>query len=201
MRTVVPMLLPALLLLLGTSPASAHIIGARLGDFYGGAFHPLTTLPDLVLWLALGLLAAMQETRWARFLVVVFPAGLLAGFAAGRAWGWASDPMPVDAALMIGLGGLTAASVRLPGKLLLLLAFAIAVFRGAANASGVDATTDITLFACGLAACGYAVITLVVALVETFRRSGGWQPIAVRAGGSWIAAIGVMAGGYALSAS
>lgn len=92
---------------------------------------------------------------------------------------------------MIALGLLTAAAWRLPGALLLLVAFALVVFRGAANASGIKPGIDATLFA-----AGYVVLTLLIAAVEAFRRSdAGWHAIAVRAGGSWIAAIGVMAGG------
>ncbi len=196
-------LLPCMLALcvcLAANPASAHIVSSRLGDFYGGAMHPLTALADVVLWLALGLLAGLQPTRRARWIVVVFPAGLLAGFALGVLSGWTDDPMRVDAGLMVALGLLTAAAWRLPGAVLLALTLGVAVYRGAANASGVDAGTDPVLFACGLAAAGYAAITLTTALVHAFRRSGaGWQAIAIRAGGSWIAAIGVMVGGYALA--
>lgn len=190
----------ALLLLLASGPADAHIVSSRLGDFYGGALHPLTGLPDLVVWLALGLVAALQTPRWSRWIVLAFPAGLLAGFAGGLAAGWSADPMTVTAALMIGLGILAAAAVRLPGGLLLLLAVLVGAFRGAANASGVEPGTDPTLFGAGLVAAGYAAITLVVAVATTFRRAGApWRTIALQAGGSWIAAIGLMVGGFALA--
>ena len=194
------LVLASVALLIGGGPACAHIVSSRLGDFYGGALHPLTGLADAILWLALGMVAAAQPARWARWLVLVFPAGLLAGLGVGLASGWTADPVTIDAALMVTLGLLTVAAVRLPGPLLLALAFALAAFRGVANASGVEAGTDATLFACGLATAGYASITLVTALGSAFRRSGvGWQAIAVRAGGSWIAAIGLMVGGYALA--
>ena len=110
------LLLIPVLLLLGVQPAGAHIIGARLGDFYGGALHPLTGLADVILWLALGMLAGMQTRLWSRWMVVAFPAGLLAGFAIGLWSGWTEDRMSVDAALMIALGGLTAAAVRVPAR-------------------------------------------------------------------------------------
>src|SRR5206468_543392 len=50
-------LLTALLLLTQMQIADAHIVSARLGDFYAGALHPLLTLQDVVAWAALGLLA------------------------------------------------------------------------------------------------------------------------------------------------
>jgi hydrogenase/urease accessory protein HupE len=50
-------LMAAAMLLTGTSAADAHIVAARLGDFYMGASHPLTDLQDVVLWIATGVLA------------------------------------------------------------------------------------------------------------------------------------------------
>ena len=192
--------LAVLLLLTAQSPADAHIVSSRLGDFYGGALHPLTGLPDIIFWLALGLVAALQPPVCSRWIVLAFPAGLLVGFATGIAAGWTADPITVNAALMIGLGILAAAAIRLPGSLLLLLAVIVGGFRGGANASGVEPGTDATLFGAGLVVAGYAVITLVVALASTFRRAGAaWRTIALQAGGSWIAAIGLMVGGFALA--
>lgn len=192
--------LAALLVLAASDPAAAHIVSSRLGDFYGGALHPLTALPDLVIWLALGLVAALQPPHWARWIVLAFPAGLLAGFVAGIAAGWYTDPIALSAALMIGLGLLAAGAARLPGGVLLLLAVVVGIVRGAANASGLDPATDPVLFGAGLLLAGYAVVTLVVAFAATFRRAGApWRTVALRAGGSWIAAIGLMVGGFALA--
>lgn len=194
--------LAALLLLAAASPAAAHIVSSRLGDFYGGALHPLTSLADIVIWLALGLVAALQPPHWARWIVLAFPAGLLAGFVAAPVAGWHTDPIALNAALMIGLGLLAAAAARLPGGVLLVLAVIVGVVRGAANASGLDPETDPTLFGAGLLLAGYAVVTLITALAGTFRRAGApWRTIAMQAGGSWIAAIGLMVGGFALAGS
>lgn len=184
-------------------PAEAHIVSSRLGDFYAGAAHPLTGLQDVVLWAALGVLAGTQPAERARWLVAVFPAGLVAGFLLGLAGGVTGGGVigggAVDAGCMVALGGLIAAAVRLPGPALAVLAFALGVVRGVANAGGVGPDTNTTLFAAGLALAGYVVVTLLSAVILTFRRPGiQWRGIALRAGGSWITAIGVMAGGYAL---
>ena len=49
-------------------------------------------------------------------------------------------------------------------------------------------------------AIGYAFAALVFALASTFLNGrGGWRPIALRAGGSWIAAVGIMVAGFQLS--
>jgi hypothetical protein len=76
--------------------------------------------------------------------------------------------------------------------------------RGAANAGDLGPETNRLLFAAGLAGAGYAAITLTMALTVAFRgtdagSSIAWRGIAIRAFGSWIAAIGVMMGGFALA--
>ncbi len=189
------LLLPGLLL---GSPAEAHIVASRLGDFYAGALHPLTGLEDVILWAALGLLAGTQPPGRARWLVPLFPLGLLAGFLIGPHAGLPSGAV-VDAGMMVALGGLLAAAARLPGPALCALAVALAVWRGAANAAGVAPETNAALFAAGLAVSGYAAVTLVAALALAFRQpGGGWRTVTLRAARSWIAAVGLMVGGLAL---
>lgn len=194
-------LLPiAAVLALYVRPASAHIVSSRLGDFYAGASHPLTGLQDVVLWTALGVLAGTQPAAQGRWLIAVFPAGLAAGFLLGLADGRTTGIAAIDAGCMVALGGLIATAVRLPGPALTAIAFALGLIRGAANAGGVGPDTNASLFAAGFTMAGYVVITLLSAVVLSFRRpDAGWRNIALRASGSWIAAIGVMAGGYALA--
>ncbi len=195
MRRAVLLLLPGLLL---GSPAEAHIVASRLGDFYAGALHPLTGLEDVILWAALGLLAGTQPPGRARWLVPLFPLGLLAGFLIGPHAGLPGGAV-VDAGMMVALGGLLAAAARLPGPALCALAVALAAWRGAANAAGLAPETNAALFAAGLAVSGYAAVTLVAALALAFRQpGGGWRTVTLRAAGSWIAAIGLMVGGLAL---
>ncbi|MDU1691939.1 MAG: hypothetical protein E6848_20370, partial [Bradyrhizobium sp.] len=64
--------------------------------------------------------------------------------------------------------------------------------------------TDRVLYAAGLASAGYVAITLIMALVLTFRRpetepAFSWRGIAVRAIGGWLAAIGLMMAGLSLA--
>ena len=61
-----------------------------------------------------------------------------------------------------------------------------------------------SLYAAGLAGAGYVAITLVMAVTVAFTGSDAepavaWRRIAIRAMGSWIAAIGLMMGGFALA--
>jgi hydrogenase/urease accessory protein HupE len=106
--------------------------------------------------------------------------------------------------MMAVLGLLLALGLRINVAALCLMALVLAFMRGVVNAGGVGAATDKVLFGAGLAMSGYAFITLMSALTIAFRRldaqpSGSWRDIAIRACGSWIAAIGLMAGGFALA--
>ena len=184
--------------------ADAHIIASRLGDFYAGALHPLSDLQDLILWAAMGVLAGSLGAARGRWLVLVFPLGLLAGLVLGRAFGVVSAGPAADAGMILVLGLLLAAAARIPTTLLCAIAFGLAVMRGAANAGDLGPETDRLLFAAGLACAGYAAITLTMALTLTFRRPDAapavaWRGIAIRAVGGWIAAIGLMMMGFALA--
>lgn len=186
-------ILAAAALALLAAPAEAHIVSARLGDFYAGALHPLTGLEDLVQWLALGLLAGSQPPERARWVVPAFPLGLLLGVLLMRSGhGWPALPL-VDAAGMVLLGALLALAAAVPGAALAGLAALLGVLRGGANTSDLGDAADPTLFACGLLLSGYAVATLAGGGAMMFRRlAPGWPVIALRACGSWIVAVGLM---------
>lgn len=192
------------ILLMWAGTANAHIVGARLGDFYAGALHPLTDLQDVVLWLAVGLLAGAIGAERARWLVLVVPVGLLIGLSAALSFGFTLVGTVANAAMMVVLGLLVAGGIRLGTRSLCAITFGLAALRGVVNAGGVGPDTNRVLFAAGLAAVGYAGITLIMALTVAFRgadpeRAPPWRGIAIRVCGSWIAAIGLMVGGLALA--
>ncbi|MCP3368062.1 HupE/UreJ family protein [Bradyrhizobium cajani] len=196
-------LISAAMLLIHANAAEAHIVAARLGDFYTGALHPLTDVQDIVLWIAMGVLAGSLGSTKGRWLILVFPLGLLAGSALGHRFGVASTGL-ADAAMMLALGLMLAAAARIPTSLLCPLAFGLAVIRGAANGVDLGPETDRLLFATGLVCMGYVVMTLTMALTLAFRStapdgSASWRTIAIRALGGWIAAIGLMMAGLVLA--
>ena len=183
--------------------ACAHIVGARLGDFYAGALHPMTDPLDVVLWVGLGILAGSLGANRARWLVLLFPVGLLAGLLLGLHTGIGPTGALADAALLIATGLLMAAALPLPLWVLCSAALALAVLRGLANSAGAVQQTNLVLFTAGLCTAGYAVVTLSMAATASFCAPAagrpGWRSVAIRAVGSWIAAIGLMMGGFALS--
>jgi urease accessory protein len=193
-----------MMLVASAQAADAHIVTSRLGNFYTGALHPLTDLQDLILWGTMGVLAGSLGASTGRWLVLAFPLGLLAGLVLGRTNGSVSPVPAADAGMILVLGLLLAASARIPTAMLCVIAFGLAVMRGAANAGDVGPDTNLLLFAAGLACVGYAAITLTMAVTLAFRRpdagaSMAWRGIAIRALGGWIAAIGLMMVAFALA--
>jgi urease accessory protein len=177
-------------------PASAHSVGNRFGDFYGGALHPLTALEHALPILALGLLAGQQGERAARWVVLVFPLGLLIGavFAA------VAPPLPsmgiLNTASFVVLGLLVAAGWRLPLTLLIALGAVFELSHGYENGRAMEPHTAMHLFIPGVAVAGGLFTALVsAATIDLAART--WARVGVRIAGSWIAAIGIMMIGLA----
>lgn len=200
-RRVAAIGMPAILAIAGMPTAAhAHLVDTRLGDFYGGALHPLTDFQQILPWIALAALAALQGPLRARWLFVVFPLALLAGGAASLVL-----PPPPFAALLglvlVALTGLAlavAAPVPLPA--LLILATVMGLLHGYQNGEAMIASTDQLLFLSGVTAIGYAALALMTGAAIAFLRGvGGWRPIALRASGSWVAAVGIMVLGLHLA--
>jgi urease accessory protein len=181
--------------------AHAHLVNTRLGDFYGGMLHPLTGIEDMLPWFALAILAALQGPQRARWLIVVFPLGLLAG-AVLSVFLPALPISPVVGAGLIAVTGLAVATaIKLPLPLLVGLGTLIALLHGYHNGQAMAADTDPLLFIAGLTAVGYVYLALLTGIGIAFLEgAGGWRPITLRAGGSWAAAVGIMVLGLELRA-
>jgi hydrogenase/urease accessory protein HupE len=194
-------LLAAAALMAAPATAHAHLVNTRLGDFYGGMLHPLTGVEDAVPWLGLAILGALQGPERARWLLVVFPAGLAAGALLSLV-APATAMMPGLGVAVIAVTGLAVAmAIALPLPALLGVGMVVALLHGFQNGQAMNADTDRLLFISGLTATGYVFVTLATGLAITFLQgSGGWRLIAVRAAGSWVAAVGIMALGLALRA-
>ncbi len=185
----------AIILLAGMSTtAQAHLVDTRLGDFYGGMLHPLTAFEEILPWLALAILAAFQGPKRARWLLAVFPLGLLAGGILSLVL---PNPLfiPAVSVALIAITGLAvAAAINVPLPVLIGLAAIMGLVHGYQNGREMTVTTDQLLFISGVTAIGYAVVTMTTAGAIAFLKggAGGWRAIALRASGSWVAAVGIL---------
>jgi urease accessory protein len=173
--------------------AQAHLVNTRLGDFYGGLLHPVTDAQTVALWSILGALAALQGPRTARWLIGIFPIALLAGAALSILTpGHAFVPM-INVAFLAALGLMVAAAITIPLPIVIAVGAGIGLLHGYENGAAMTASTDWLLFICGLTAAGYVFVTMAMGLVLAFIEGNvGWRLVALRAGGSWVAAVGIM---------
>jgi hydrogenase/urease accessory protein HupE len=184
--------------------ASAHLVDTRFGDFYGGLLHLLLSPEHLLPILGLGLLAGLQPPARARWSLAALPLGMLAGLLAalwaqptaahpGNAGVMAAATAPWPAPVLIALLGLLVAlALRLPAWLLAAVALAVGVVEGLGNGAGIGPDTSVILYLPGVLAAGFVPLALIAAGTLVLREQAEWVPIAIRAAGSWIAAIGLM---------
>ena len=172
--------------------AQAHLVTTRFGAFYSGMLHPLTALGQLLPWLALGLLAGLQDVKVGRWVLLAFPAALLAGVSLSVAYPELIALSQVNNLSFVLLGGLVGLAWRLPTPALVALSLILGLIHGYENGLAMTAGSDPALFAVGVTVAGYVAVTLVAAFTLFLRNKVGWGGIAVRAVGSWIAAIGIM---------
>jgi hydrogenase/urease accessory protein HupE len=174
--------------------AHAHLVNTRLGDFYGGMLHPLTGMEDALPWFALAILAGFQGPQRAKWLLVVFPLGLFVGGYFSQV-GPKLPYMPILAVGLIALIGIAVAgALVVPTPALVALGAVVSLAHGYQNGQAIAGSMDALLFIAGVTAVGYVFITLATGAVIAFLAGGGgWRPIALRASGSWVAAVGIMA--------
>jgi urease accessory protein len=178
------------------TPASAHMIDNRFGDFYGGVLHPLTSLEHVLPILAVGLLAGQQGERAARWLVLVFPLALLTGAVLATVTPLLASMALLNAVSFIALGLLVAANWRLPLTLLIVLGAVFGLSHGYENGRAMGPDTAMHLFIPGVAVAG-GLVTALVSAATIDLASRKWARVGVRVVGSWIAAIGIMTIGLA----
>jgi urease accessory protein len=178
------------------SPAHAHLMNTGFGPFYDGLTHLFVTPEDLLPVIALALLAGLHGPRFARIVLFVLPAALLAGSLLGLLVA-PHVTMPVaTAAVTIAVGAMVAAGRPLPLALVAGFAGALGLFAGALG--GIDLATahSTPLGAAGVTAALFVVVSLLAGQVASVRAP--WARVAVQVVGSWIAAIGLFMLGWAV---
>lgn len=170
--------------------AAAHSVNRHFGDFYGGMLHPLTALEHLVPILGLGLLAGQQGTSAARWILLLFPAGLLLGAAVATQFEPSQFVEGLNRLSFVAIGGLVAIRLRVPLLGLAIAAPVLGFLHGYENTAGISSSVAIHLFISGIVVTGIAMIAIFAAI--SVSRESDWQKIAIRVVGSWITAIGIL---------
>ncbi len=150
------------------TPALAHPVNTKIGDFYAGMMHPLTSAEHLLPILALALLASQCGSRAARVILVVFPMALLGGTLAGSLLPPFGFIHLANQVIIVGLGGLLALDNRLD-RLSPVAAGVVALLGGSilGYLGGIDmaASKVAAQFILGVALTGLIVVALIAAWV------------------------------------
>ncbi len=187
----------ASLLLWASCPgqASAHLVNSGLGPFYDGIAHLFVTPEDVLVVIALALLAGLGGQRYGRAVLFVLPAAWLAGAVAGRMTELSSGLPLLTAALLIVLGVLVAADRRLPLAFVAGFALACGLVHGCFNGGALAGVSGGGLAVVGIVCAVFVVVALVAGQVVLLQKE--WARITVRVAGSWIGAIGLLMLGWA----
>jgi hydrogenase/urease accessory protein HupE len=190
--------MPAALLIWAGSPgrADAHLVNSGFGPFYDGVAHLFVTPEDLLVVVALALLAGLGGKPFGRAVLFVLPAAWLAGAVAGRMTAVSAGVPVLSAALLIALGGLVAADRRLQLALVAGAALACGLLNGCYNGAALAEAGSSGLAVAGIVCAVFVVVALVAGRVVSLEKE--WARIVVRVAGSWIGAIGLLMLGWAV---
>jgi hydrogenase/urease accessory protein HupE len=180
-----------LVALLLPAAAHAHGISPAIKGFYAGGMMVLNGPEDLLQWVALGTFAAIHPDNQAGWVAEALVAGLAAG-CLGLA---GSVPLWANAAVLLTVGTLLVAGVRLPFAALGGLAAGIGLLHGAHAGADMATLPDKLAVAAGVGITAYVFMVVCLAtLVWLPRRFEPLRVVAFRAFGSWVVAIALMLG-------
>jgi hydrogenase/urease accessory protein HupE len=179
---------------LACGPVEAHLNATGMGPVYDGLIHFLTSPEDLVPALALALLAGLRGAPHGRRAMFALPGAWLLGSLFGLSATLTSTGTLGASLWFLLLGGLVVADAKLSLRSMTALCALLGLVHGYLNGTGMGLSAQAIVAILGLAAAIFALVVLVAALVVQMRAQ--WGRIAVRVGGSWIAASGLLMLGW-----
>lgn len=183
--------------LLAPGAAQAHLVVTGMGPLYDGVTHFALSPEDSLPVLALALYAGLRGPAHSRLLLATLPA---AWFVGGLAMSLLGLTLPAillpsaTAVILLANGGLLAANAELSPRLCALAALGLGLIRGAADLSGIQASSGAILNLAGMSACVFVLFALAASITLPLRRF--WMIVATRVAGSWIAAVGLLLAGW-----
>jgi hydrogenase/urease accessory protein HupE len=170
-------------------------VNSGLGPFYDGIAHLLVTPEEVLVVIAMALLAGLGGNKYGRYVLFLFPLAWLAGALAGWTLSVRLGMPLLSAAWLIALGALVASDWRLPLPLAIGFAIAVGFAHGFVMTGAAPASKEAGLAVAGSVCAVFVIVALVAGQVSSIRRS--WARITVRVAGSWIGAIGLLLLGWA----
>jgi len=149
----------ALLSLLLPVRAEAHLPAIGLGPVYDGVFHLLLSPEDLILVIALALLAGQRGAESSRRVLWLLPVVWFAGGLTGMLVGTPQGPALTSFSFLL-LGGFIATNAKFSLPLTTALAAMLGFFHGYFNRSGINRFSDGAYFLLGLALAVFVIVVL-----------------------------------------
>ena len=173
----------------------AHLVTTGLGPMFDGIGHVAVTPQDLLPVVALALLAGLGGKAYGRRVLFVLPVAWLAGGLLGLGLDW-SMPIPLTALSFLVLGGMVAADRPVDSRVGTVLAVALGLLHGQISGEEMAVAGLGLTGLLGTVGTLFVLVSLVAGFVVSMRRP--WTRIAVRVGGSWIVAMGLLYAGWTL---
>ncbi len=172
----------------------AHLVQTGFGGFYDGMAHWAITPEDVLVVLALTLLSALGGKDRVRRLVFTLPAAWFAGGLMALVFPTLLPPMVLTLASFGLVGLLVALNRHLPDAVFVLLVLVTAVIHGAGNGGAMREAGLGWLGLAGACVAVFVVASVLPALLVRIEKPAG--RIAMRVGGSWIAAAALLMIGW-----
>ena len=195
MRRIIFLASPVVLLL-GANNAQAHLVNSGFGPFYDGLAHPFVTPVDLLVVIALTLLAGLRGAQCGRRVLFALPLAWLAGMTAATVLPVPAPPLWLGGVFTIAFGALVAADRSLPVNWVTGLAAGAGAVQGFGNGHELVTANGGLLAMTGILCALFVIAALAAGQVATLRAQSA--RVATRVAGSWIAAIGLLLLGWTL---
>jgi hydrogenase/urease accessory protein HupE len=174
--------------------ADAHLVNTGFGPFYDGISHLFVTAPDLLVVVALGLLAGMRGKATSRGMLLAITLAWSIGGVMGLTFAPAITWAVATTVSFLLLGALLALDRDLSRSTIIVIAVAVGLTHGFLNGAESAASGIGLVGFTGSVAALAVMATLTTALAVSF--ANGAARIALRVAGSWIAAIGILMLGW-----
>jgi hydrogenase/urease accessory protein HupE len=193
--------IPAAFILLVFAPLSAHahLVNTGLGPFYDGAMHLLMSPDDLLGVVGVVLLAGLCGAKAGRWTVMAMPLAWLIAGLVGLNLSIDIDLPWLSVLSMVMVGVLVAVNPTLPPNVVAALAGMSGALHGLLNGSALAAVKAGPLTIVGVSLTVLTVGLLGSAWIVSLKTA--WALIAVRVGGSWVAAVGILMFGWLVRGS
>lgn len=181
-------------LAVAAAPAHAHLVETGFGAFYDGLAHVVTTPADLLVVLAIALLAGQRGVQQTRWVLWALPVAWLAGALTGARLPAAAVSPALTTLTFVAAGLLVVLDAKLRPASLAVLAGIAGLAHGFVNGATMMPGGASLLALTGAVTAVFCLLAIVAA--EVTRLHAGWTRIAVRVAGSWIAAAGLLMIGW-----